>query len=257
MNYLQSLNEIENSSILSKDESTQLSELSNNLEHRFNVGQRFRSRYEMENSVLIDVKYPTPDSKYWQSVREQMVFFENLVILSYDYKKNLANLEILKCDKEEIENEIKLKQGLTRKPNQPKSALDLTIRKLKAHLSIKEAEIGQSEFTLICQQKVAQNRLREVLSWEDIMNKIIPEMKHGIDSYEEHQLESSYQRFYQEANLIQHAQGAGPADVRNILGQLGMADKRLKEQGIIPSTEGFNGIDNTAIDNKSITSQIE
>ena len=214
------------------------------LEQRFNAGQRFRSRYEMENSVLMDVKYPTPDSKYWQSVREQMVFFENLVILSYEYKKNLANLEILKCEKEEIEIEIKLKTSLIKKPNQPKSALDLTLRKLSAHLSIKEAEIGQAEFSLICQQKVAQDRLREVLTWEDIMSKLIPSIKHGIDSYEEHQPESSYQRFYQEANMIQHAQGAGPADVRNILGQLGMADKKLKEQKEISS-----------IDDKSITSQ--
>jgi len=246
MNYLQSLNEIETSDILSKDESTQLSELSENLEQRFNAGQRFRSKYEMEHSVLMDVKYPTPDSKYWQSVREQMVFFENLVILSYDYKKNLANLEILKCEKEEIEIEIKLKQGLIKKPNQPESVLDLTLRKLSAQLSIKEAEIGQSEFTILCQKKVAQDRLREVLSWEDIMNELKPDMKHGIDSYEEHQPESSFQRFYQEANMIQHAQGAGPADVRNILGQLGMADKALKEQGIIPSNN-----------DKSITSQIE
>lgn len=247
MNYLQSLDEIENSSILSKDEVSTLSELSSNLEQRFDVGQRFRSRYEMEHSVLMDVKYPTPDSKYWQSVREQMVFFENLVILSYDYKKQLANLEILKCEKEEIEIEIKLKQSLTRKHNQPQSSLNLTLRKLNAHLSIKEAEIGQAEFTLLCQKKVAQDRLREVLSWEDIMEKLKPSMKHGIDSYEEHQPESSYQRFYQEANMIEFAQGAGPADVRNILGQLGMADKRLKEQGIIPSMED--------IDNKSITSQ--
>lgn len=244
MNYLQSLNEIENSSILSKDDISTLSKFSSNLEQRFNVGQRFRSKYEMEHSVLMDVKYPTPDSKYWQSVREQMVFFENLVILSYEYKKNLANLEILKCEKEEIEHEIKLKQSLTRKPNQPQSSLNLTLRKLNASLSIKEAEIGQAEFTLLCQKKVAQDRLREVLSWEDIMSKIVPEMKHGIDSYEEHQPESSYQRFYQEANMIQHAQGAGPADVRNILGQLGMANKKLKEQGIIPSN-----------DDKSITSQ--
>lgn len=244
MNYLQSLKEIEKSDILSKDKAIQLSELSNNLEHRFNVAQRFRSRYEMENSVLGDVKFPTPDAKYWQSVREQMVHFENLVLLSYEYKKNLGNLEILKCEKEEIEIEIKLKSSLIKKSNQPKSALDLTIRKLSAHLSIKEAEIGQTEFSLICQEKIAQDRLREVLSWEDIMRKIIPDMKHGIDSYEEHQPESSYQRFYQEANMIQHAQGAGPADVRNILGQLGMADKRLKEQGIISSN-----------DDKSITSQ--
>jgi len=43
--------------------------------------QMFRTQTEMEFSVLNDAKYPTNAAKYWQCVREQNVFLENLMSL--------------------------------------------------------------------------------------------------------------------------------------------------------------------------------
>ena len=37
--------------------------------------QVYRTETEMRLSVLNDAKHPTPAAKYWQSVREQSVFF--------------------------------------------------------------------------------------------------------------------------------------------------------------------------------------
>ena len=50
--------------------------------------QMFRTQTEMEFSVLNDAKYPTKAAKYWQCVREQNVFLENLMSLSFDYRRN-------------------------------------------------------------------------------------------------------------------------------------------------------------------------
>ena len=58
--------------------------------------QVFRTETEMRMSVLQDAKYPTKASKYWQCVREQNVFFENLMSLSFDYRKNEVKIIRLK-----------------------------------------------------------------------------------------------------------------------------------------------------------------
>ena len=49
--------------------------------------QMFRTETEARFSVLQDNRYPTKASKYWQCVREQNVFLENLMSLSFRLKK--------------------------------------------------------------------------------------------------------------------------------------------------------------------------
>ena len=46
----------------------------------------YRTTTEALFSVLNDVKFPTAASKYHQAKREQLVMFENLVGLSFDYR---------------------------------------------------------------------------------------------------------------------------------------------------------------------------
>ena len=48
--------------------------------------QVFRTETEMRMSVLQDMKYPTKAAKHWQ-VREQNVFLENLMSLSFDCRR--------------------------------------------------------------------------------------------------------------------------------------------------------------------------
>ena len=57
--------------------------------------QMFRTQTEMEFSVLNDAKYPTNGAKYWQCVREQNVFLENLMSLSFDYRRNEVKIKRL------------------------------------------------------------------------------------------------------------------------------------------------------------------
>ena len=70
--------------------------------------QVFRTETEMRMSVLQDAKYPTNAAKYWQCVREQNVFLENLMNLSFDYREN--EVEIKQLEKKRDEETIKIKQ---------------------------------------------------------------------------------------------------------------------------------------------------
>ena len=57
--------------------------------------QIFRTETEMRFSVLSDLKYPTNAAKYWQCVREQNVYLEQLMALSFDYRRNDAKIRWL------------------------------------------------------------------------------------------------------------------------------------------------------------------
>ena len=59
-------------------------ELTNELRDTWTKKQMFRTKTEMEFSVLNDAKYPTNAAKYWQCVREQNTHMENLMQLSFD-----------------------------------------------------------------------------------------------------------------------------------------------------------------------------
>ena len=72
--------------------------------------QVFRTETEARISVLQDMKYPDKASKYWQCVREQSVFLENLMTLSFEYRRNdikIKRLEQkLKDEKDELKKEL-------------------------------------------------------------------------------------------------------------------------------------------------------
>ena len=57
--------------------------------------QVFRTETEMRMSVLQDMKYPTNAAKYWQCVREQNVYLEQLMQLSFEYRRNDARIKYL------------------------------------------------------------------------------------------------------------------------------------------------------------------
>jgi len=81
--------------------------------------QVFRTETEMRFSVLNDLKYPTKASKYWQCVREQNVYLENLMTLSFEYRKN--EIEIKKLNKKIDEEEDELEKELLKIENFCKS----------------------------------------------------------------------------------------------------------------------------------------
>ena len=68
--------------------------------------QVFRTETEARFSVLQDNRYTTPAAKYWQCVREQATYIDNLMILSFEYRRNQAKIS-------KLEEQIRTEKDLT------------------------------------------------------------------------------------------------------------------------------------------------
>ena len=184
---------INNSDILSKESLESLLPLANELEDSFKNTQMFRTRIEMEISVLNDMKFPTHASKYWQALREQNVMFQELVMLSYEYRKNI--IEIKKLQK---------------KYEEEKDTLE------KEEIQI---EIDKKTFISKIQEKTAKERIREIKEWSVIKEREAKLLNNiELDNVNNHQLISYTKRFINDV-LVMGNEGS-PAEKRNILGQL-------------------------------------
>jgi hypothetical protein len=98
--------------LLDKSQASEFKKMVPELQDTWAKKQMFRTETEMRFSVLSDNKYGTKAAKYWQSVREQNTHFENLMHLSFDYRKNDVEIEklLLKIKKEKDPLEKELKQ---------------------------------------------------------------------------------------------------------------------------------------------------
>ena len=93
--------------ILDPAQVAKFKELTNELRDTWTKKQMFRTKTEMEFSVLNDAKYPTNAAKYWQCVREQNTHMENLMHLSFDARKNDVEIKQKQKELEEEKDELK------------------------------------------------------------------------------------------------------------------------------------------------------
>jgi hypothetical protein len=85
-NAIEKINKFE---LLSNDDLSSLMNMNTELQRSFEVNQLWRSESEMRYSVLNSVKFPTPAAKYWQAVREESLFYQELIMLVFEYEKAL------------------------------------------------------------------------------------------------------------------------------------------------------------------------
>ena len=197
---------IKSSDILTELDLSRLNPLKQELVENFKKSQVFRTRTEMEVSVLNDLKFPSPASKYWQSVREQNVMFTELANLSYEYRKKLVEIKILKRDIE-IETDELQKE-------------------------LKEIELEKEGFALIQMEKVAQDRIREIEQWSDIKEREAKQMTvEQLEDVDNHQLVSYTQRWIRQA--IAMGNNGSPAERQNLLGQLESGLKVCKKNNLL------------------------
>ncbi len=199
-------NIISQSDILTKNDFADLQKMSEELKETFVKAQMFRTRTEMEVSVLNDIKHPTPASKYWQSVREQNVMFQELVMLSYEYRKNLIKIKMLDGkitnEKDELEKEL------------------LQIEK--------ERKI----FIARNQERTAKDRIRELKAWSEIKKREANNMPQDeLNDVDVHQLISYTIRWIKQS--IQMGGGGSPAERQNLLGQLRSGILACIDKGIL------------------------
>ena len=170
--------------------------------------QVFRTETEMRFSVLNDLKYPTKASKYWQCVREQNVYLENLMTLSFEYRKN--EIEIKKLNKKIDEEEDELEKELLK------------------------IEIDEKTFAKANMQLTAKDRMREIKLWSNL-KKETDDGSFDKQDVNVHQLESYHKIMQNRAKTL--TQGSTQPEVFNVLGQLQTIERVKKEKEQIESTK--------------------
>ena len=170
--------------------------------------QVFRTETEMRFSVLNDLKYPTKASKYCQCVREQNVYLENLMTLSFEYRKN--EIEIKKLNKKIDEEEDELEKELLK------------------------IEIDEKTFAKANMQLTAKDRMREIKLWSNL-KKESDDGSFDKQDVNVHQLESYHKIMQNRAKTL--TQGSTQPEVFNVLGQLQTIERVKKEKEQIESTK--------------------
>ena len=196
---------------------TKLAELSDELEETFKKRQIWRTQTEIMFSVLDDSKYPTPASKYWQCVREQSVFYEQLVLLSFKHRQN--NIAILELE-EKLEGD------------------DLN----KYERMTLEVDMDSAIWAREGLQIEAKDRMREIELWSKIKATLVegnPEF--DTEDVNAHQAESYLHRLENRKDAL--TAGSGTAEVINVLGPLNTL-RRLCDLPQIPFKESMKEINN-------------
>jgi hypothetical protein len=188
--------------LLDPNEVKEFKELTNELRDTWTKKQVFRTETEMRMSVLQDAKYPTKASKYWQCVREQNVFLENLMSLSFDYRKN--DVHIKRLQKKVAEEEDELKRELA------------------------QIDLDQKVYSRASMQLTARDRMREIKLWSAYKTKY-DDGKFDTKDVNTHQLESYHLVMKNKAETL--TQGSSQPEVFNVLGQL-QSIERIKEDHV-------------------------
>ena len=163
--------------------------------------QVFRTETEARFSVLQDNRYPTKASKYWQCVREQSSYLDNLMTLSFDYRRNEAKIKWLDSKVELEKDEYK----------QTKYQIDLD-----------EARFGKASM-----EKTAKHRMREIKMWSEL-KKEFNDGSFNDKDVNAHQLESYGMQYHEKAKTLNA--NSDDNEVFNVMGQL-QSLQRIKKSG--------------------------
>ena len=187
--------------VLDTEDVSTFKELTSELRDTWTKKQVFRTETEMRISVLQDAKYPTKASKYWQCVREQNVFLENLMSLSFDARRNVVKLKKLKQKLETEKDPIKLE--------------------------LLQIDIDEKTYSVANMQLVARDRMREIKLWSTL-KKEFDDGSFNTKDVNRHQLDSYAIIMKNKAETL--TSGSSQPEVFNVLGQL-QSIERVKKSG--------------------------
>jgi hypothetical protein len=192
-------------SILDQTDFDRLIALKTELEDTWTKKQIFRTETEMRVSVLNDGKFPTAASKYWQCVREQNVFFENLMHLSFSYRKN--EVEIKKLHRKLLEESDNLEIEMIQ-------------------IELEEKIYGRASMEL-----EAKDRVRELDQWSKLKAEL-DDGRFDTQNVNTHQMESLRMSLENRASSL--TSGSSQAEVINVLGPLNTVNRIKKQQQNLP-----------------------
>ncbi len=191
------------SNVLDPSDFKQFVALKEEIKDTWHKKQVFRTETEMRMSVLQDAKYPTKASKYWQCVREQNVFFENLMSLSFDYRKNEVKIKRIKKKLAEETDPLRVEM---------------------LEINLEEKLYGRANMEL-----VAKDRMREIEHW----SRLKKEYNDGTfddKNVNTHQAESYKYILTNKVKTL--TPGSSQPEVFNVVGQLQTLE-RLEKEGVL------------------------
>jgi len=187
--------------LLDRSQASEFKKMVPELQDNWVKKQMFRTETEMRFSVLSDNKYGTNAAKYWQSVREQNTHFENLMQLSFEYRKN--DIEIKKTQR------------------------DIKKEKDSLEKELKQIELEEKLYGRASMELVAKARMREISSWSKL-KKEFHDGKFDDRDVNTHQAESYMHQLEQRKSTL--TAGSSQPEIFNVLGQLETL-KRVRKSG--------------------------
>jgi len=193
--------EVHLNNLLEQDDLSAFKGMVEELRDTWTKKQMFRTETEARFSVLQDNKYPTKASKYWQCVREQSSYLDNLMTLSFDYRRNEAKIKWLESKVEKEEDEYK---------------------KTKYQIDLDECRFSKASM-----EKVARHRMREIKMWSGL-KKEFNDGSFNDKDVNQHQLESYGMQYHEKAKTLNA--NSSEAEIFNVMGQL-QSLQRIKKSG--------------------------
>ena len=193
--------------LLEIEELKDLKEMSSELKDTWTKKQMFRTETEARFSVLQDNRYTTPAAKYWQCVREQASYIDNLMILSFEYRRNQAKIN-------KLEEQIRTEKDEHEKINF-------------------EIDLDECRFYKASHERTAHHRMREIKMWSKL-KKEFDDGSFNTEDVNQHQLESYGRQYAIKAKNL--SENSDEADKFNVLGQLESL-QRIKKSGELLSNE--------------------
>jgi len=163
--------------------------------------QIFRTETEARVSVLQDNKHPSKAAKYWQCIREQNVFLENLMSLSFEYRRNDAKIKWLTKKLETETDEYKLECF--------------------------KIDLDEKIYSKANMELVAKDRMREINMWSKLKLEF-DDGSFNTKDVNQHQLESYHQVYLNKVKSL--TPGSSQPEVFNAMGQL-QTIERVKKSG--------------------------
>ena len=203
-------------SLLEVQDAKDFKAMTSELRDTWTKKQMFRTETEARFSVLQDNRYPTKAAKYWQCVREQSSYLDNLMTLSFDYRRNQAKIAWLEKKLEKEEDEYKAENY--------------------------KIDLDEKRYMKASMEKTAHHRMREIKMW----SKLKSEFNDGSfddKDVNQHQLESYGRQYAEKAKQL--TDNSSDTDKFNVLGQL-QSLQRIKKSGeLLSSYEKKEQLPNT------------
>ena len=194
--------------LLEKKDLTDFKDMVDELRDTWIKKQVFRTETEARFSVLQDNNHPTKAAKYWQCVKEQSVFLENLMSLSFEYRRSEAEIKLLEKKIKEEKDEYKLECY---------------------QIDLDEKKYGKASMEL-----VAKDRMREISMWSKL-KKEFDDGSFDNQDHNQHQLKSYHEVYKHKVDTL--TPGSSQAEVFNAVGQLHTIERVQKSGELENNTE--------------------